>query len=98
MSIERIVLYHFIVLQQPIPISSSVYFIRQAVIHYFLSDDIKQDAATTDSCSKYIVELLQNRQLIFSRSQYYLRKYGCFYGAINMCNCIMFTVNVGTGI
>ena len=30
------------------------------------SDDIKQDAATTAAGSKLIVELLQNRKLIFA--------------------------------
>ena len=39
---------------------------RQAVFHYFLPDDRKQDDATTAEHSKQIIGLLQNRALLFA--------------------------------
>ena len=45
---------------------TSVDVSHKGVFHYFLSDDIKQDAATTATQSEYITELRQNKQLIFA--------------------------------
>ena len=39
---------------------------RHALFNYFLYDDIKQYAATTAEQSKRIIELLQNRTVLFS--------------------------------
>ena len=36
------------------------------MFHSFLSDEIKQDAVTMDANSKHIIELLQNRTILFS--------------------------------
>ena len=37
---------------------------RHAVFHYFLSEDIKQDAATTTVHSKRLLSLLKNKQVL----------------------------------
>ena len=36
------------------------------MLHYFLSDNIKQYAATTAAHGEHIIDLLKNRQLVFS--------------------------------
>ena len=37
---------------------------RHAVFHYFLSDDSKEDAATTTAHSKRLISLLKNKQVL----------------------------------
>ena len=44
--------------------SSSLTCPRRAVFHYFLSDDSKQDAATTTAHSKRLISLLKNKQVL----------------------------------
>ena len=53
-------------MQQPIPLILSVTTSINDVFQSFLSGDSKQDAATTSAHRKLIIELLKNRQLIFS--------------------------------
>ena len=65
MSIEGIVLENFSALQQPSPLLYLGYLTYNAVFHSLFPDDSKHDAATTSTQSKKIIELLQNRQLLF---------------------------------
>ena len=44
--------------------SSTLSFPRYVVFHYFLSDDSKQDAATTTAHSKRLISLLKNKQVL----------------------------------
>ena len=37
---------------------------RHAVFHYFLSEDIKQDAATTTAHNKLLISFLKNKQVL----------------------------------
>ena len=57
MSIEGIALEHFSALPKTGINASTQLFPRHAVFHYFLSDDNKQDSATTASHSKRLIEL-----------------------------------------
>ena len=63
-SIEGIALEHFSAAPQADINSSTLSRPRHAVFHSFLSDDSKQDAATTTSHSKLLIELLNNKQLL----------------------------------
>ena len=47
-------LYHWSPKEKPIPVSSSLSFKQHAVFNYFISDDSKQDIATTAAHSKHI--------------------------------------------
>ena len=62
-SIECIVLEHFSALPHTEINSSTEPCPRHAVFHYFLSDDSKQDAATTTTRIKRLVELLKEQPL-----------------------------------
>ena len=57
-SIEGIALENFIAPLQTDINSSTLSRPRHAVFHYFLSDDSKQDAATTTAHSKRLISLL----------------------------------------
>ena len=64
MSIEGIVLEHFIAVPQADINSSTISRQRHAVFHSFLSEDSKQDAVTTTSHSKRFISQLKNRKLL----------------------------------
>ena len=59
---EGISLYHYYVQQHLVPIYLHTNPIRHAVFCSFLSNYIKQDAATTAAHIKLIIEMSQNRQ------------------------------------
>ena len=61
-SIEGIALEHFSALSQTKINSSTKLYPRHAVLHYFLSGDIKQDSATTNEQSKILIELLKTKK------------------------------------
>ena len=63
MSIEDIVLEHFSAAPQADINSSTLSRPQHAVFHSFLSDDSKQDAATTTEHSKRLISLLKNKQI-----------------------------------
>ena len=62
MSIEGIALEHFSELPQTEINSSTKPCPRHAVFQYFLSDDSKQDAATTTAHINRLIELLKNQK------------------------------------
>ena len=64
MSIEVIALEHFSTAPQADINSSSFPRPRHAVFHSFLSDDRKQDAATTTAHIKRLISLLKNKQVL----------------------------------
>ena len=64
MSIEGIALGHFSAAPQADINSSSFPRPRHAVFHSFLSDDSKQDAATTNAHRKRLISLLKNKQVL----------------------------------
>ena len=64
MSIEGIALEHFSAAPQADINSSTLARPRHAVFHSFLSDDSKQDAATTTAHSKRFISLLNNKQVL----------------------------------
>ena len=64
MSIEGIALEHFSAAPQSDINSSSLPCPRHAVFHSFLSDNSKQDAATTNAHSKLFISLLKNQQVL----------------------------------
>ena len=64
MSIEGIALEHFSAAPQSYIMSSTLSRQRHAVFHYFLSDDSKQDAATTTAHRKLFISLLKNKKLL----------------------------------
>ena len=66
MSIEGISLGHVSVSYHPIPLLASYYVSRQEPFHSFLSDDRKQDSATTAKHIKRIIELFQKVKVLFS--------------------------------
>ena len=59
-SIEDIVLEHFSTAPKVYIKSSTISCQRHAVFHYYLSDDIKQDAANTTAHIKRLISLLKN--------------------------------------
>ena len=61
-SIEGIALKHSSALTQTEIKSSKKKFPHHAVFHYFLSDDSKQDAATTTAHIKRLIELLKKQK------------------------------------
>ena len=63
-SIEGITLEHFSAAQQSDINSSTLARPRHAVFHSFLSDNSKQDAATTTAHSKRLISLLKNKQVL----------------------------------
>ena len=63
MSIEGIVLEHFIALPKTVIKSSTKSCTRHAVFHYFLSDDTKQDSVTTTSQSKSLIALQKEKSI-----------------------------------
>ena len=63
MSIEGITLEHFSGSPKTEINTSTKSCGRHAVFHYFLSDDIKQDAATTTAHSKRLVALLKEKSI-----------------------------------
>ena len=63
-SIEGITLEHFSASPQADINSSSLPCPRRALFHSFLSDDSKQDSATTTAHSKRLVSLLNNKQVL----------------------------------
>ena len=63
-SIEGISLEHFSAATQADINSSTLSRPRHTVFHYFLSDDSKQDAATTTAHSKRLISLLKNKQVL----------------------------------
>ena len=64
MSIEGITLEHFSASPQAYINSSTLSRPKNAVFHSFLSDDRKQDAATTTAHSKHLISLLKNKQVL----------------------------------
>ena len=68
MSIEGIALEHFSAAPQSDINSSSLPYPRHAVFHSFLSDDNKQDAATTTAHSKRLISLLKNEKVLKTSS------------------------------
>ena len=62
MSIEGIGLEHFSELPQTEINASTKPCPRHAVFHYFLSDDSKQDAATTTAHSNILIELIKMKK------------------------------------
>ena len=64
MYIEGIELEQFSSVTQADINSSSLPCPRHAVFHSFLSDDSKQDAATTTAHSKRLISLLKNKQVL----------------------------------
>ena len=60
--IECIALEHFSALPQTEINSSTKVCPRHAVFHYFLSDYIKQDAATTTAHRKCLIEMLKEKK------------------------------------
>ena len=64
MSIEGIALEHFISAPKADMNSSTLSRPGHAVFHSFLSDDSKQDAATTTAHSKNMISLLNNKQVL----------------------------------
>ena len=67
-SIEVIVLEHFSELPQTEINSSTKSCPRHAMFHYFLSDDSKQDSATTTAHIKLLIELLKKQKVLTSTS------------------------------
>ena len=59
MYIEGIALEHFSTLPNSVINASTKPYLRYAAFHSFLSDDSKQDAATTTIHSKHLIELLK---------------------------------------
>ena len=64
MSIEGIALEYFSAAQQSDINSCTLLRPRHAVFNLFLSDDSKQDAATTTAHSKQLISLLKNKQVL----------------------------------
>ena len=64
MSIEGIELKYFSAAPQANINSSTLSRPRNAVFHYFLSDDSKQDAATTTAHSKRLISFLNKKQVL----------------------------------
>ena len=64
MSIEGIALEHVSAATQADINSSTLSRPRHAVFHSFLSDDRKEDAATTTAHSKLFISLLKNKQVL----------------------------------
>ena len=64
MSIEGIALEHFSAEPQTDINSSTLLRPRHAVFHSFLSDDSKQDAATTTAHRKRLISLLKKKQVL----------------------------------
>ena len=62
--IEGIALEHFSTSPQADINSSTLSHPRHAVFHSFLSDDSKQDAATTTAHSKRLISLIKNKQVL----------------------------------
>ena len=78
MSIEGIALEHFSAAPQTDNNSSTLSRPRHAVFHSFLSDDSKQDAATTTAHSKLLISLLKNKEVLTtSLSTIWKNTYGC---------------------
>ena len=69
MSIEGIALEHLIAAPQEDINSTTPSHQHHAVFHSFLSDDIKQDAATTTAHSKRLISVLQNKNLLSFSNQ-----------------------------
>ena len=68
MSIEGIALENFSELPQIEINASTKPCPRHAVFHYFLSDDSKQDAATTTAHSNILIELIKMKKLMSALS------------------------------
>ena len=64
MSIEGIVLEHFSVLTKTDINSTTPSRQLHAVFHYFLSDDNKQDSATTTAHRKRLISLIKEKKLL----------------------------------
>ena len=94
-SIEGIALEHFSASHHPSPLLESDHVSRHEVIHYYLSDVSKKYAATTSEHSKHIIELLQNRTVLFADTRN-IQENTC--REISLCNCAIFIINVGTCI
>ena len=66
MSIEGIVLEHFSTLPKTDINTTTPSRHRHAVFDYFLSGDIKQDAATTTAHMKSLISLLKDKKVLRS--------------------------------
>ena len=75
MSIEGIALEHFSAAPQSDINLSSLPCPRHAVFHSLLSDDSKQDAATTIAHSKLLISLIKNRKSVNSIIKYNMGKH-----------------------
>ena len=64
MSIEGIALEHFSAVPQADIMSSTLSRQRHAAFQFFLSDDSKQDAATTTAHSKRLISLIKNKKVL----------------------------------
>ena len=67
MSIEGIVLEKFIVTAHPEIVSAPKSCTHHSVFHYFLSDGIEQDDATTDAQSRQAIKFLKQRNIMFEK-------------------------------
>ena len=78
MSIEEIAMEHCSAPNQIETVTMTQVRTCHAVFHYFLSDDIKQNAATTTVHSKITIELLKKQNIISDKlSTICVKAYGC---------------------
>ena len=75
MSIEGILLEHFSALPEKGINSSTKLCSRHAVFHYFLSDDSKQDSATTTSHINFLIEISKRKKITDVIIKYSMGKY-----------------------
>ena len=64
--IAGIVLEPLCAFQQPSPLLTPSDVSHQAIVHSFVSDEIKQYGTTKDTQIKTIMELTQNRKIVFA--------------------------------
>ena len=77
MSIEGIALEHFSALPKTGINSSTKSCPRHTVFHSFLSDDSKQDSATTNSYRNHLIEMIKEKVLTSSLSALWENTDGC---------------------
>ena len=86
MSIEDTALEHFSALPKTGINTSTKTCPHYAMFHSFLSDDIKQDAATTTAHNKILIELSKGKNIDFS-IKYNMGKYLWLCREIYLCLC-----------
>ena len=75
MSIEGIILEHFSAVQQKNINSTTPSHQRHSLFQSFLSDDTKQDAATTNAHRKRLISLLKDKKNIDNIIEYIMGKH-----------------------